>query len=106
MHGVTGALSQKDIPVCKPTSMTAMKSFLVTAPRPALAFPIIMVIWALDALEYAVGTRFLKAVRALVARAGAVLFRPSALPVQRGVPNTKISKVSAVLYLPCSARRA
>ena len=86
--------------------MTAMKSFLVTAPRPALVFPMIMVIWALDALEYAVETRFPKAVRALVARAGAVLFRPSALPVQRGVPNTKISKVSAVLYLLCSARRA
>jgi hypothetical protein len=84
-----------------------MKSFLVTAPRPALAFPIIMVIWAPDALEYAVGTRFPKAVRALVARAGAVLLsRPIALPVQRGVPNTKISKVSPVLYLLCSARRA
>ncbi len=108
MPSVTGALAQKDIPVFKPTSMTAMKSFLVTAPRPALAFPIIMVIWALDALEYAVGreTRFPKAVRALVARAGAVLFRPSAHPVQRGVPDTKISKVSAVLYLLCSARRA
>jgi hypothetical protein len=105
-----------------------MKSFLVTAPRPALAFlAIIMVIWAPDALEYVVGTRFPKAVRALVARAGAVLFRPSALPVQRGVPDTtgfrvqgltkqntrffcvgdtRISKVSAVSYLLFSARRA
>ena len=97
MPSVTGALAQKDIPVCKPTSMTAMKSFLVTAPRPALATPIIMVIWAPDALEYAVGTRFpKKAVRALVARAGAVLLsRPIALPrvtVQRGVPDTKSQK--------------
>jgi hypothetical protein len=49
--------------------MTAMKSFLVTALRPTLAFPIMMGIWAPDALEYAVGTRFRKAVRALVARA-------------------------------------
>ena len=91
MHGVTGALAQKDIPVSvKPTSMTAMKSFPVTAPRPALvSVARINVTWAPEALEYAVGTRFPKAVRALVARAGAVLFRPSALPVQRGVPDTK-----------------
>jgi hypothetical protein len=81
--------------------MTAMKSFLVTALRPTLAFPIMMVVWALDALEYAVGTRFRKAVRALVARAGAVLLsRPIALPVQRGVPDTKGFRVKKNKALP------
>ena len=121
MPSVTGALAKKeDLPQLRVVEKkTAMKSFVATAPRPALAgaqpvpwrylrcqrrIPVdilkIMVIWAPDALEYAVGTRFLKAVRALVARAGAVLFRPSALPVQRGVPDTKGFRVKKNKALP------
>jgi hypothetical protein len=114
LPGVTGALAKKeDLPQLRVVEKkTAMKSFVATAPRPALAgaqpvpwrylrcqrrIPVdilkIMVIWAPDALEYAVKACFRKALRALVARAGAACFpRPMALPVMRGVPGTKSQK--------------